>query len=508
MRRHSVIWWVLLFCGIVCSGMLLYQRAAAEWEDRAACAAIAQKDVTWLAQESGLSEDIWKQTLQEAGVRWYIGDGAQGFVFPGAAAVHGYQLPAALVETKDRTGMHIPDDFSVEDCPGPMVKALYLYDGYAKRATEGDAQKIQDLMFRAVLERGARLVILTPFRTAEGDAILDPAVYATCLDGLKERLAERGISFGETSSCMETSPLQPLLTWAAALAPLMLGVALVCRFGRLRKREPLLSIGAAILLAVLFLAAPALAQRAAMLGAALVFPCWLACFVGALPQWEPRWMRSCPDFGAMLLLLICVVGWGLLGGASVAALMSSRMYLMGVSIFAGVKVALLVPMVFACGILFSVLRGALWEVGLKKWLLFALAVSIVCGVCGAFLIRSGDRTSIPAFEEALRNWLETVLYVRPRTKELFFAAPCIPLFLWGCRRRLALVQLICGLGVCFECISVTNTFCHAVAPLYVSAIRTLLGAGLGFVLGLIVVGLLEVSFRWLARVRPGMEQAT
>lgn len=54
----------------------------------------------------------------------------------------------------------------------------------------------------------------------------------------------------------------------------------------------------------------------------------------------------------------------------------------------------------------------------------------------------------------------------------------------------------------------TNTFCHAVAPLYVSAIRTLLGAGLGFVLGLIVVGLLEVSFRWLARVRPGMEQAT
>jgi hypothetical protein len=78
---------------------------------------------------------------------------------------------------------------------------------------------------------------------------------------------------------------------------------------------------------------------------------------------------------------------------------------------------------------------------------------------------------------------------------MLIAVPCIPLFLWACRKRFAPLQLLCGAGVFLECVSVINTFCHAVAPLQVSVMRTLLGVGIGILPGLLAVALLEGLFK-------------
>ena len=82
---------------------------------------------------------------------------------------------------------------------------------------------------------------------------------------------------------------------------------------------------------------------------------------------------------------------------------------------------------------------------------------------------------------------------------MLFAVPCIPVFLWACRRKYAPLQLLCGAGVCLECVSVINTFCHAVAPLLVSVMRTLLGVGLGLVPGVLAVLALEGFHRLRTR---------
>lgn len=127
----------------------------------------------------------------------------------------------------------------------------------------------------------------------------------------------------------------------------------------------------------------------------------------------------------------------------------------------------------------------------------------------AFLLPDPETgKEISAVETALRNGLEYVFYARPRTKELFFAAPCVPLFLWAVRREVTLLKLFCGVGACLECVSVVNTFCHAIAPIHVSCIRTLSSAGIGLVLGLAAAGILEWLFCWIERRNPGMEQAT
>ena len=51
------------------------------------------------------------------------------------------------------------------------------------------------------------------------------------------------------------------------------------------------------------------------------------------------------------------------------------------------------------------------------------------------------------------------------------------------------------MGTCLEAVSVTNTFCHAVAPISVSLIRTVLAVGIGAVLGFAAVGILELIYR-------------
>ena len=56
--------------------------------------------------------------------------------------------------------------------------------------------------------------------------------------------------------------------------------------------------------------------------------------------------------------------------------------------------------------------------------------------------------------------------------------------------------------MCLECVSVVNTFCHGVAPVGVSLIRSLLGAGLGLCLGLVAVAIAEGILRvWRAKGR-------
>lgn len=191
----------------------------------------------------------------------------------------------------------------------------------------------------------------------------------------------------------------------------------------------------------------------------------------------------------------------------VSSLMTDSRYLLGIDMFSGVKLALLTPL-FLCGVLllWTLRRDLLKHRGWKRWLMLALVLIAVCGIYLLLTARSGDLPGLTSnLETRLRTWLEHALYVRPRTKELLFAAPCIPVFLWACRKKQTELKLLCGMGVCLESVSVVNTFCHGVAPLGVSAIRSLLGLGLGAVLGMVFC-LLLWAFERAARKRKALAQ--
>ena len=400
----------------------------------------------------------------------------------------------ALIENEDRTGMYLPENYSLEEeisyC---AAKAFYLYHKqYGRMAYLDDAQRVEDLLFRAVTDRGMRLLILTPMTDAEGSYVTDIQVWQEMLDSLQKRLEDRGYTWGQSFSCLRNQKFHGESLIADGLLPLFAGLWLLCSFPPFKKWEkPLFCLGMAALSALCLLL-PAFAQKLLMLAAAIVFPC---CAGRSIALYTSR-DDDRPLWQSILLFTAALTGWSLLSGLAVAALMSTGQYMLGVTIFSGVKLSLLLPMAFGCLLLLWHLRKPLLQTGWKGWLGLAFAGAVLGAAALVLAARSGDIAGgISQLETNFRNWLEYTLYVRPRTKEMLAAVPCIPVFLWACRRKFAPLQLLCGAGALLECVSVTNTFCHAVAPLLVSVMRTLLGVGIGLLPGILAVLVLEGLFR-------------
>ena len=455
------------------------------WEsrDKDVLAVMSPEDIALLAHVSGTPESQWQALFGDYNsFTWNPEDGS----IP--------RKPVALIENEDRTGMYLPDNYSLEDETSyGAVKAFYLYHKqYGRMAYLDDAQRVEDLLFRAVTDRGMRLLILTPMTDAEGTYVTDIQVWQEMLDSLQKRLEDRGYTWGQRFSCLRNQKFHGESLIADGLLPMFAGLWLLCSFPPFKKWEkPLFWLGLAALSALCLLL-PAFAQKLLMLAAAIVFPC---CAGRSIALYTSR-EDDRPLWQSILLFTAALTGWSLLSGLAVAALMSTGQYMLGVTLFSGVKLSLLLPMAFGCLLLLWHLRKPLLQTGWKGWLGLAFAGAVLGAAALVLAARSGDIAGgISQLETNFRNWLEYTLYVRPRTKEMLAAVPCIPVFLWACRRKFAPLQLLCGAGALLECVSVTNTFCHAVAPLLVSVMRTLLGVGIGLIPGVLAVLVLEGLFR-------------
>lgn len=504
----------LIICGVVCSFFLMIGRVAAERTDRQAAAAVFYSDIAALAAESGINEAEWLEMFSRNGVRYVVfrswpGEGAEArlkelnmspacagsaegdwaFVIPdGEIPASAEGVPLVLVEDEHRLSMQVPEAFDFEGYRGPMVKALYLYEEYADGySEESGAQAVEDTMFRGVSERGLRLVLLRPFTDKSGTAVLDPAVYAGALSGLKARVEARGISFGEGVSCMETKPLRPILLWGSGLLTAALWIFLITRFRKLEKWTLALCVAAVIVLGCGCFLLPGLTQKGLALLCTVGFSC-----TGVYGMWRITArlkQRQNAAVGVYLVGVCALCGWSILGGLCVSALMADRRYLMGFTMFSGVNFSQMVPLAL-CAVLYGILViRKLREQRLTMRSLLPILVVVLLGAvaAGVMMLRSGDVARISGIETAVRTALEQHLYARPRTKEFLIAVPIAALLVTGVGRKYPVAAFVGAMGAGLEMVSVANTFCHAVTPVRVSVIRTLLGAGIGFVLGVCLI---------------------
>ena len=128
--------------------------------------------------------------------------------------------------------------------------------------------------------------------------------------------------------------------------------------------------------------------------------------------------------------------------------------------------------------------------GLIMYSLAGLAVVAV------IILRSGNDpgVEVTGTEHAFRALLNKILFVRPRTKEFLFGHPLlvfgIALAYLGNRKWLPLFLAVGAIGEA----DVLNTFCHIHTPIFVSAIRAMLGWVLGAFIG---SALFLLASKWL-----------
>lgn len=191
----------------------------------------------------------------------------------------------------------------------------------------------------------------------------------------------------------------------------------------------------------------------------------------------------------------------LAGGLALTGLALESRFLAGTADFWGVKALLVAPVAIAAlwaayrslrePTFADIQRIVQWRV--KVWQLAALAIT---GVAVWYLmLRSGNTGAAPEWELAVRQWLENVLFVRPRTKEALLGFPALLLgvVITASWRHGWWLYVLASVGTA----SAIDTFAHFHSPLTISLLRTAYGGAFGFLFGVLGVIALRLLSRWL-----------
>lgn len=186
-----------------------------------------------------------------------------------------------------------------------------------------------------------------------------------------------------------------------------------------------------------------------------------------------------------------LLSYNLTGVILVIPLFYDERFLQGDILFRGVKASLLIPVLIF--IFYHLIKSRanivkLMESQLKiKHLVVAVTV-----ISGAFyyLLRSsnaGASFMLP-LENDIRNLLEDLFVIRPRTKEFLFLYPAV--FFFSMKffpKRKSISYYLTLLLILIGQVSVYNTFMHFHTPLVLSIFRTFNGLILGLITGIILI---------------------
>ncbi len=413
----------------------------------------------------------------------------------------------AAVDDCFQTGLILPNGFyhSFSEYKGDVAKCfrlcLELSRRYRTLGYEG-YEEIENILFRAVVDRGMTVLWLTPMSTPDGVMITDPAEYAGLIRSLSSRIARAGYQYGSAVGIPFYETQNPLLLicGVGVISAAVLLPALILPLQKRRLIGILFGLGMAqnLLFSVFFMQTQI--TLLALLSA-IVFPCLSIVFLTILQStaaWSKRPLLL--RFPAVLLSTFLVTLWGCV---YIAGMMSSSHYLIVLRMFRGVKLsqfsvylfAIVLPAVCILHQNGSSLQGDLRRLAARidrRSLRKALLVLLLLGLVGTvYLLRTGDGIlKASAAEQRVRNFLENTLLYRPRTKEILLAWPAIAAALFFAERKSTLLSWLFHVlgGIGFA--SVANTFCHSRAHFIVSIYRSFLGLGIGMVLGILVLLLL------------------
>ncbi len=351
---------------------------------------------------------------------------------------------------------------------------------------------------RAVQERKVKLIYVRPFLPPQTAG--SPVAYnLKYFSNIKQNLQGAGIILGRAEN---TEPFK-VKGWEI----LILGAGVIIGALLLFNLYRPLSMAWMFLLLILFLVFSLwlgskgqglLLQKGLAWLAAIVFPTY-----GVVVTFSGKRRADQAVIWDAALLVINVVAETFIGVFLMIGLLADYRFALGIETFAGVKFALVLPVLLVA--LYFFLKSE--EGGIKDKLLRLLNLQVKLGiiiigllalaVLGLLVARSGNFIlPVPGFEKTFRDILETIMSVRPRTKEFLFGYPLLFIAaVYLLKGRSRWLWLLAALGTVAP-ISVFNTFSHIHTPLVVSLTRTVNGLVLGLIVGILIYWLAAKFIKW------------
>ncbi|EGS33916.1 DUF5693 family protein [Megasphaera sp. UPII 135-E] len=220
-----------------------------------------------------------------------------------------------------------------------------------------------------------------------------------------------------------------------------------------------------------------------------------------------------------IISLTVAVLFSLVGGIYIAGMLGNIRFFMEFDFYRGVKVTFILPLLLVIWGYLRVFplhgyRLSTWQ-ETKKLCQYVLNVPIrmqTLGIIGVlvigayiFLGRSGHTAGVPVpgFEVAMRRFLESVMYARPREKEFLIGYPAFFLMVTAIYRQWpSLFQFFMVVGATIGLGSMVETFAHIRTPFLMSLLRGVDGWFVGVFIGVavvIVLALLHQGKIWIGK---------
>lgn len=299
----------------------------------------------------------------------------------------------------------------------------------------------------------------------------------------------------ESGFCLDQSYEKPDSIVANTVITILIGIGITAgvMLILLEMRLPKLGILALLLGSIvwigLLMLSPTVAKKLMALLSVITFPT-LSCILVMKPE------RRSLGKSVFALLMMCALSY--IGAVLMVGLLADILFMLKLDSFMGVKIAHIIPILAVPCILY------LWNVEKPvtyakqlfnkaldyKWaMLFALVA--VAGVI--YISRTGNTTAeLSTAESTMRNFLNDVMGVRPRSKEFLIGYPATILLFWlgaSCKNWILTVPAVIGQ------VSLVNTYAHIHTALLMSLQRSLNGLLLGVVLGVLLVILVQILLK-------------
>ncbi|WZL72170.1 DUF5693 family protein [Clostridiaceae bacterium 35-E11] len=400
----------------------------------------------------------------------------------------------------------------------PYIQKRFQYYNY-----EG-AEEIENTLYRAVTERNIRAIYLKPFKYDDRVYVTNAKEYEKMFMSFKERIAEHGMILGEAKVMAANHTrirYKILIGWGIVAGALLLLRQMVSINEKIQ--YGLLGLGVLGVSGVFFIL-PSLADKLMALSAAIIFPSlgmiYFCNRTSRYYQQQTSKNHLLKVIGIGIKDLLIASSISFIGALMVGTLLSDIEYLLEMDIFRGVKISQIVPIMIymLIYIVYFGYKRNKEEIKIRptlKWediqrlmldnvkIIYTVIAGIVLVAGYIYIARTGHETSIQALdiEMIFRNMLEEKLFARPRTKEFLVAFPALMVGVFAAYKRYKWLIFLSGLATILGQTSIVNTFSHLRTPMVLSFVRTIYSLGLGIILGIVYILILEGAVKVLKFMR-------
>ena len=423
-----------------------------------------------------------------------------------AEVIEDNNMTLVLTENEDQLSNQKPVGYEklIESANGRVIRCYDTTDYLVNKSGETDFEQRYYKIINSVADRNIRFVNINQLTNGNDTFAVKDEKTTRATKLAIDKLNEFGYNTGEMNTSLASYSVSRRAVSALGMLVMILMwltiIELLC--GRTVKLLEIIAYAGAILsIAFTFIAPIGLVLLYPSLYA-ITMPCFCLTLVFVFVSKYAKKMALLP-FTVSVIAITTVLF--LITGIVQSSMLSGADYYLNSLIFRGIKLSLIVPILFSAVAYFVIEAQESGENPIRKFVEFLntnikvywVALAMVVAAVGViYIIRSGNVKEISGLESALRNTITDKMLARPRTKEFLVGWPCLVLLTYyASKTNCKLMRFMLSLGSSILFASVINTFCHVFTDAGVVYSRVLNGLALGLIVsaGLYLANAVAVS---------------